>query len=308
MRWISDDGIARLREAAEAPDFSGTRYRIDRELGRGGMGVVWAATDLELQREVAVKVLPLYEGDHAAEERLTREARTLASLEHPGIVPVHDLGHLADGRVFYAMKLVKGERLDRYLQEQQLSLADRMRLLERICEPVAFAHSRGIVHRDLKPSNIMIGSFGEVLVLDWGLARSPAAAGERAVAPNDASAAAGTPGYMAPEQARGEPVDARADVHALGAILGEVCAADRIPRPLEAILRRACAERPEDRYPDAALFAADIARWLDRAPVVAYRENLFERVARWISRHRTLVALVVAYLVMRALVIIFFGR
>ncbi len=173
MRWISDEAVSRLREVADAPDFSGTRYRIERELGRGGMGVVWAATDLDLQREVAVKVLPAWESSEDAATRLRREARILAQLEHPGIVPIHDLGQLADGRIFYAMKLVRGERLDSYLDRSALPLQERLRLFERFCEPVAFAHARGIAHRDLKPANVMVGSFGEILVLDWDSREAP---------------------------------------------------------------------------------------------------------------------------------------
>ncbi|HUF16699.1 MAG TPA: serine/threonine-protein kinase [Thermoanaerobaculia bacterium] len=297
MRWISDEAMSRLREVADAPDFSGTRYRIERELGRGGMGVVWAATDLELQREVAVKVLPAWESSEDAAARLRSEARILAQLEHPGIVPIHDLGQLADGRIFYAMKLVRGERLDSYLDRSALPLQERLRLFERFCEPVAFAHARGIAHRDLKPANVMVGSFGEILVLDWGLAGG-----------SDSPRSGGTTGYMAPEQETGGPVDARADVHALGAILIVICGDDKLSRPVAAIIARATAVDPKERYADASALARDVTLWLDGMPVEAYRESVFERAGRWLGRHRTLVALVVAYLIMRALVIVFFGH
>lgn len=323
MTWLSDDAVSRLRAVTDEPDLAGTRYALGEEVGRGGMGVVWSATDLELGREVAIKIVPFEDPSPSAIERLRREARILANLEHPGIVPVHDFGRLSDGRAFYAMKLVRGERLDEHLRKRELPLAERLRLFERICEPVAFAHARGIAHRDLKPSNIMIGSFGEVLVLDWGIARRVAAASPAAASPAEESAdqvlsddpitaagsAIGTPGFMAPEQERGEPdVDSRADVFALGAILREMGGAEGMPRPVRAIAERAMAPEREQRYLDAEALAREIGRWLDGVPVEAYRENVLERTVRWLGRHRTLVALVAAYLVMRAVLLIFFSR
>ena len=183
---ISDRVLARLKTAAQLPDLSGTRYRLIEEIGRGGLGVVYLAEDDELGRHVAIKVLE----DPA-------EARVLAGLEHPGFVPVHEAGLLPDGRSYYAMKLVRGTRLDAFL-EKATHLPNRLRVFQKICEPVAFAHARGVVHRDLKPANIMVGEFGEVLVMDWG-------------APGT-----GTPEFMAPEQKAGAALDGRADVFALG--------------------------------------------------------------------------------------------
>lgn len=309
MRWIPDQAIDRLRATTEEPELDATRYRLGEELGRGGMGIVWSATDLELDREVAIKVLPLEGISEVAAERMLREARTLAKLEHPGIVPVHESGLLPDGRVFYAMKLVRGERLDAHLRARpELPLADRLRLFQRIAEPVAFAHSRGIVHRDLKPSNVMVGSFGEVLVMDWGIARPITEhPGSEVTLEGEV---AGTAGYMAPEQARGErDLDARADVHALGAILRELCGdITPVPRRLRAIIARATSRDRAGRYPDAAALIADISRHLDGRAVEAYRENVFERAGRFLGHHRTVVSLVAAYLIMRMLLFLILGR
>ncbi|MBI1788769.1 MAG: serine/threonine protein kinase [Acidobacteria bacterium] len=278
--------VERLREALRAPDFSGTKYRLIEPLGSGGMGAVYLGEDTELGRRVAIKVMHL---DDPAQE-----ARVLASLEHPGIVPVHDSGRLPDGRVFYAMKYVEGRRLVEHRDPAPL------RTFLKVCEAVAFAHSRGVVHRDLKPENIMIGSFGEALIMDWGIARWHEH-------PEEPGVALGTPGYMAPEQARGEPVDPRADIYALGAIL-RLLLPPPIPRRLEAICRRATAEAPEDRYPAVTQLAADVARYLDGQPVSAYRENLWERAGRLAARHRVALLLVLAYLLMRTVLFFFVRR
>src|SRR5229473_1571645 len=170
MKFLSNAALERLRDGADTPDLSGTRYHLLERIARGGMGVVYTAQDENLQRRVALKVLdvPGTGGDLA--NRLIREARVLAALEHPGIVPVHDVGTLADGRVFYTMKFVEGQRLEKFIVTVN-SVPDRLRLFLRICDAVGFAHARGVLHRDLKPANIMVGSFGEVLVMDWGLAR-----------------------------------------------------------------------------------------------------------------------------------------
>src|SRR5688500_17373720 len=143
------------------------RYEVLEELGRGGMGVVYLAHDAELDREVALKVLNADCTSPASAARLLQEARVLARLEHPGIVPVYDAGTLPDGRVFCVMKRVRGRRLDLWVTEakgtRQLSTESVLRLFLRVCESIAFAHDAGVIHRDLKPQNIMVGTFGEVL-------------------------------------------------------------------------------------------------------------------------------------------------
>jgi serine/threonine protein kinase len=169
MKWLGDGTVDRLQANMREPDLSGTRYRSVRFIARGGMAEVWLAEDMVLQRRVALKILDAEEAPELR-SRLLREAHILAALEHPGIVPVHDAGTLPDGRVFYCMKYVEGRRLDDFLASVP-GIADRVRLLLRIAEPLAFAHSHGIIHRDLKPENVMVGPFGEILVMDWGLGK-----------------------------------------------------------------------------------------------------------------------------------------
>ena len=274
---LSDATVARLREITELPD-AGERYAILRLLGRGGTGAVYEAEDRLLGRWVALKVVAT-EHDRAAGERMRAEAKTIAGLEHPGIVPLHDAGELPDGRLFYTMKLVRGVRLD---QLSMPSAAERLRIFVRICEAVAFAHARGVVHCDLKPQNIMTGEFGEVLVMDWG------------------THLAGTRGFMAPEQERGGDVTPAADVYALGCILRQLI--DAPPRPLAAVIAKATADDAADRYPTAGELGEEIARYLEGAPLRAYRESVVERIGRWVSRNRALVTVVAAYLIMRVLI------
>jgi serine/threonine-protein kinase len=294
VTWLSDHAVAHLRAVAELPDFSHTRYRIAREIARGGMGVVFEAEDVELRRRVAIKVLASELASEHAVEHMRDEARTIARLEHPGIVPLHDVGLLPDGRLWYAMKLVRGRRLD----ELSAPAAELLRVFLRICEAVSFAHANGIMHCDLKPENVMLGDFGEVLVMDWGVARETGAS---------QSLIAGTRGFMAPEQEQGAAVEASMDVFALGAILRAILPSN-LPRSLAAICARASAIAKEDRYATVRALANDIANWLDDQPVTAYRENVIERAGRWISRNRALVTIVLAYLVMRVIVILWVHR
>jgi serine/threonine protein kinase len=313
MTPLSDPTLDHLRRVASEPDLDGTRYELGEAIGRGGMGVVFAARDRELDRTVALKVLSAAGPGTAA--RMTREARILARLEHPGMVPVHDVGTLPDGRIYYAMKYVRGERLDTCRQRLG-GVTERLRLFLRICEPVAFAHSHGVVHRDLKPQNVMIGAFGEVLVLDWGIAKvlvEPDFPGARPPTgnahPDDTSPGTvlGTPGYMAPEQASGAvgAITGRTDVFALGAILRFLFAPTQpgTPRAVRAICAKALAPEPEDRYGSVAELMADVSHFLDGLAVSAYPEGVFRRARRLAGRYRTAILLVVAYLVMRILLI-----
>jgi serine/threonine protein kinase len=318
VKQLSDSIVTNLQAQMRSPDLSGTRYCVVHHLGRGGMGSVWLAHDEVLDRRVALKVLDLTSPANGLGARLFREARILAGLEHPGIVPVHDAGTLADGRAFYCMKYVEGQTLAQHIVGK--SLPERLRLLERIAEPLGFAHARGFIHRDLKPENVMIGAFGEVLVMDWGLSKA-AAAGRKPVedemsltAPSTQDSACvtgqggvlGTLGYMSPEQAHGSTneIDHRTDIFSLGAILTFMLTAmSAVPRPLRAICEKAMAADPNARYQSAGEMANEIARYLDGRPVLAYREGLLERVGRIYGRHRTAIVLVASYLLMRILFI-----
>lgn len=345
MKPLSDKALERLRDGAETPDLAGTRYRLLERVARGGMGVVYAAEDEKLERRVALKVLDVPGADGDLANRLIREARVLARLEHPGIVPVHDVGVLADGRVFYTMKFVEGQRLDKYLATVA-SAPDRLRIFIRICDAVAFAHARGVLHRDLKPANIMVGSFGEVLVMDWGLAkilcgqaaREPqnvdpeATIFEKPRPPVDSSALTqtsagtghgtvmGTPGYMSPEQARGdvEHLGVRSDIFSLGSLLQFLLTGDpngfasarppRMEKSLLAICSKATAQSPGDRYATVPELALDVSRHLDGLAVGAHRESLIEKTIRFYRRYRFFILLIAAYLVMRVAILLFMHR
>ena len=295
--WLGDATVAHLRDVAEWPDL-GERYEIRRRIGRGGMGLVYAAHDRALDREVAVKVLDDVGAAREAGRRLLAEAKILGRLEHPGIVPVHDAGVLSDGRVFYVMKLVRGDRLDDAMPAK--SMGERLDLFLRICDAVAFAHAQGIVHRDLKPENVMLGRFGEVLVMDWGVAKLTASS-----APDEA--VVGTPGYMAPEQERPDGgVDARADVYALGIMLRAILP-DPAPKPLLAIARQASAENRAVRYPTVLALAEDVARFRGGEPVVAYQESLGERLLRIYRRYELPIVLALVYMAVRVILLLWSG-
>jgi serine/threonine protein kinase/Flp pilus assembly protein TadD len=252
LRDTADASRLIRMSSTEKPNLSGqtSRYQLVGELARGGMGVVFLGRDLDLGRDLAVKVIRDEHRDHPETvRRFVEEAQIGGQLQHPGIVPVHELGRLADGRLFIAMKLVRGRTLAALLTTRQALDEDRMRFLsifENVCQTMAYAHARGVIHRDLKPSNVMVGSFGEVQVMDWGLAKVLDQGGiadeaQAIKAADEASAVQtlrsgssamesragsvlGTPSYMAPEQARGalDTLDERADVFALGAILCEI--------------------------------------------------------------------------------------
>jgi serine/threonine protein kinase len=308
------------------------RYRLERVIGSGGMGVVFAAYDSVLDRQVAVKITNLEASAHT--ERLMSEARILAKLDHPGIVPVHDAGQGPDGRWFYVMKLIEGDTLEEFIQ-REISLAVKLRLFQDISNAVAFAHSVGVIHRDLTPRNVMIGTFGETLILDWGLARgfeetsAPAVVDKRSARITQDGTVAGTPAFMAPEQAKGlaSEVTELTDVYGLGAILyflleqkPPFAESDRatyrkqiiedrppaftnsVPKPLAAICFKCLEKATADRYASVNELRSEVSRFIDSEPVGAYRENAFEVVQRWAVRSKPILILILAYLVMRVIV------
>lgn len=294
------------------------RYEIVAEHGRGGLGRVFRARDKELGRDVALKEL-LTRGS-TTELRFFREALITARLEHPGIVPIHEAGRWPDGTPFYAMKLVAGRPLKALIEDCK-TLEDRLALLPNIiavADAIAYAHDRKIIHRDLKPSNVIVGDFGETVVIDWGLAKDISAQDDlpdpiedgpfRTAAPPDgltvAGSILGTPAYMSPEQARGEPVDERADVYALGAIVSELASprltpAPAIPSELQSIIRKARAKIPGDRHSSARAFAEDLRAFVQGRHVLAHSYTRPELAFRWLQRRRTIaITVTIAVLVL----------
>jgi predicted Ser/Thr protein kinase len=270
---VSDSVLDHLRHVTSLPDLTGTRYELESEIGRGGMGVVYAVRDRELDRRVALKVLEI---------PLSGEAQLIARLEHPGIVPVFESGTFADGRSFYAMKLVTGARLDQYVARPH-TLGERLRVMRRIGEALAFAHSRGIIHRDLKPQNVMVGEFGEVYVMDWGV-----------------EVVGGTAGFRAPEAA----LDQLSDIYSLGALLKFI-----LPNPsspaLVAVAEKAMRVDRELRYGSVSALLADVDRFEQGLAVEAWSEPYWHRVQRFASRNAVLLWLLGAYTFVKFLLFFF---
>jgi serine/threonine protein kinase len=298
---------------AGPPALTADRYVIEREIAQGGMGRVFVGRDRRLGRAVAVKVL--LDGDPIAARRFEREARVAARLQHPGIVTVYDAGFWPTGEPYLVMKHVLGRSLDRVIADAE-TLDDRLALLPHliaVADALAYAHDQDIVHRDLKPSNVVVGAFGETVVIDWGLAKDlragepdeprparPAAGSELTVD----GAVLGTPAYMAPEQAAGLPVDVRADVYALGVLLYQTLTGTpptaetkggpapsltalepRAPAELIAIAAKAMATDKLQRYPAAFDLAEDLKRFQTGQLVAAHRYSVSARLRRLIARH-----------------------
>lgn len=349
----SEPGTGRAEPEGLPKD--GSRFRVLRPLAKGGLGQVLVARDLELYREVALKeILPDHSHREDSRYRFLLEAEITGRLEHPGVVPVYGLGRYPDGRPYYAMKFISGVSFLDALKALHADLAGNApqgELLTRfrqlvtrfvsVCQTIHFAHTRGVLHRDLKPANIMLGEFGETLVVDWGLAkvlgtvavdRTPREAGEAAGgsvairlmlsgtgSETRAGSIMGTPAYMSPEQGSGdgENIGPASDIYSLGATLyciltgrpafqgGKLVELVRrvvegefdpprvlkpwIPKPLDAIVVKAMANDPVNRYATAKAMAEDLERFLADEPVVALPETWPMRAGRWLRRHRSLV-------------------
>ena len=309
-------------------------YAIGEEIARGGMGKILSARDRRLHRDVVIKVT---RGDahEALDPRFEREAMITARLQHPSIVRVYEAGVLGDGRAFYAMERVRGRGLDEVIADAK-TLRARIALLPHaiaVADALAYAHSERIVHRDLKPQNVLIGPFGETVVIDWGLAKDLRTGEADAVATQDSGgdvsltrvgSVLGTPSHMAPEQARGEPSDERSDVYAIGALLYHmltgmpphhgpsldavlklVAAGERtpirtrepqLPPDLAAIVERAMAPLPSKRFASAKELADELRRYASGQLVASHTYSLSRLVKRWLWKHRAVVGIAVAAL------------
>ncbi|MGE0431217.1 MAG: protein kinase [Planctomycetota bacterium] len=314
------------------------KYRFHDELGRGGLGVVHLAEDMGLRRELAIKVLRDPRDPNAVADFI-EEAQITGQLSHPNIVPVYELGQDPQGRPFMAMKLVGGRTMqeicsfvERKKGKSNLAalLRDRrLELFQKVCDAIGYAHSRGVIHRDIKPENVMVGEFGEVLVMDWGLARPIGVGQQRQRVVNtdlrethrtDVTMVGdvfGTPAYMAPEQANGhtDAIDERTDIFALGGMLYELLTLQppyggrtvdevltrarrgkvipprrraphmEIPRELEAIVMRAMATDPRQRYRKVSDLRDDIDAYLANEPGTAWNDGLLTRLMKWGKRN-----------------------
>ncbi len=310
------------------PEIDG--YVVLDELGHGGMGIVWRAVQLSTKRHVALKLLGIRSfASKRARARFGREVALAARLTHPNIARIYDSG-LRSGIYYYAMELVEGLHLDRYAWEMGLDHDRILALMKKVCEAMAFAHSKGVVHRDLKPSNILVTGDGEPHILDFGLAK----ASEKARVDLTISIegeVAGTPGYMSPEQAAGdmEAIDERSDVYSLGVILYQLLtgkmphdmsgspyqvmkrkveedvipprrAAATIGRDLECLLLKALARDPRERYRSAADFAEDIGHYLASEPLSAKKGDSFYLLRKCLRKHRRYAVTVVVALIATA--------
>ena len=350
-------GFVRVAETVEMGQGEISHYTLSRVHDQGGLGRVWLAFDKNLRRSVALKeIRPDKKPTEQSLRRFVREAQITGQLEHPNIVPVYELAR--DGErsyPFYTMRFMHGQSLgdaiDAYHKLRRSGAAAALqfqRLLQaftNVCHAIAYAHSRRVIHRDLKPANVMLGSFGEVVVLDWGLAKlldqpeelpeeeqpieQPVLGEGVETLPGQIL---GTPAYMAPEQALGklDEIDALTDVYGLGAILYRILTGERphhgrdsqermrhaaeaptpepravdsrIPRPLNAVCRKAMSRERLNRYLSAKELAEDVQRFLADEPVSAIPEPWYTKAGRWARRHAQITVAAAIFLVLTAVV------
>ena len=315
-----------IEKAAADPANRFGKYILLRELGAGGMGIVFKAWQTDLRRMVALKFIRGVEA-HQDLERFFSEAQLSATLSHPGIAPIYESG-VHEGKHFFAMQYVEGARLDQFLAATpRPALRKAVEILAHVAEAVEYAHEHGIIHRDLKPANVMVDGRGRAFVLDFGLAKSVRTGSSL----TGSGFAVGTPSYMSPEQAQGETdrIGPRSDVYALGAILYEISTGrppfigdqlvqilvdvvQREPVPprklnpkihpeLETVALKALEKDPIRRYSTAGEFAADLRRWLDGEPVLARPAGTVSRFVRRLRKHKLATAGAAAILIGSAL-------
>ncbi|NCC53562.1 MAG: serine/threonine protein kinase, partial [Spartobacteria bacterium] len=356
-------GVEVTGETGSSSYMESIRYDLYDVIAEGAMGEIVLGRDRDLRRKVAIKVLKREHKSTPVMKRFITEAQVTAQLDHPNIIPVYSLEIDPDGNVSFAMKLIQGHTLKDVIHQmldclefeglqqfnRRFPLADRLDILLRVCDAMSYAHNRGVIHRDLKPANIMLGAFGEVYVMDWGIARLmekkeqgetlwQESGGEGLEAAHvertRVGHVVGTPRYMSPEQAqgRGDLLDERSDLYVLGLILFELVTLNkalegervddvlksaskgqlqpivfrargsRIPPPLKAVIQKATACEPADRYAHVADLAEDIRRFVRGQEVSAFPENLLQRSIRFMARHRmTTLLSVVSIIAMLAL-------
>jgi hypothetical protein len=341
------DRNATYTDEVDAPDAAvaaPSRFQVERELARGGLGRVLRGFDTQLGREVAIKTL--LRTSPSARARFERETRLTARLQHPNIVPVYEGGLDADGLPYFAMRLVHGRTLTEEIAART-TLEARLGLLPNVvaaCNAVAYAHHERITHRDLKPDNILVGAYGETVVIDWGLAKDLDAADEPTDGDEGGSGSGssltrvgsvvGTPAYMPPEQAAGRAVDLRADVYALGAVLYQalggstpydgapdviaavssgppvplVVLAPGAPRDLVAVVEKAMARDPGARYPDAGALTHELERFLAGRLVDAHHYTVVERAVRLVRRNPSSAGLAFALFALLVGSVVVLGR
>lgn len=305
---VSDTPNTTKRETFAEPDInlSNGRFSSLVRVGVGGFGTVYKAFDIELQRTVALKVPHTSRLQHgASRERFVREARHLAQLRHPSIVPIYDVSAESDGLVLIT-EYLEGETLAATLQRRRLGPDQAAGLCTKLAEALHHAHENGIVHRDVKPGNVMVDQDGNPFLMDFGLAKHETTDNTLSVE----GQLLGTPAYMSPEQAVGslKNVDRRSDVYSLGVVLYEMLTSERpfrgephllvyqvlhnepprprslndqIPYDLEMVCLRAMSKQPQDRYPTTLAFAEDLERYLAREPVHAAPANMLDRIRLW---------------------------